>query len=132
VLSHVYQHPEQYHSHLTREGESPTVQRRWHRVNGTFAVSDCLGAACVAIGLLVLAGLVSSPLGGIGAALAFGTSLVTLSFLVTTPEAWMPSLGDPQNGFPFLSAAGRVLLKDRVVLAGSFALLVQSSKAMRR
>jgi uncharacterized membrane protein YkgB len=105
VLSHLYNHPEQYHAHLAREGESPTTQRGWHRENGTYVVAKCVGAACVVIGLLVLAGLVSSALGGLGAALAFGTSLVTLTFLATTPEAWVPSLGDPQSGFPYLSAA---------------------------
>jgi len=30
-------------------------------------------------------------------------SLVTLSFLVTTPEAWVPNLGGPEHGFPLLN-----------------------------
>jgi hypothetical protein len=73
------------------------------------------------IGFLVLAGLVSVRLGLAGAVLAFLTPFVTLSFLVTTPEAWVPALGDAQHGFPYLSGAGRLVLKDAVILAGGAA-----------
>lgn len=31
--------------------------------------------------------------------MAFTTPLVTLSFLITTPEAWVPALGDAHHGF---------------------------------
>ncbi len=34
-------------------------------------------------------------------------SFVTLSFLVTTPECWVPALGSSEHGFPLLSGAGR-------------------------
>ena len=44
-----------------------------------------------------------------GVALALCTPFVTLSFLVTTPEAWVAALGDAQHGFPYLSDAGRKL-----------------------
>ena len=53
-----------------------------------------------------------------GATLAFLTPFVTLSFLITTPEAWVPALGDAQHGFPYLSGAGRLVLKDIALLAG--------------
>jgi uncharacterized membrane protein YkgB len=131
VFSHIYRHPEQYRAHLTREGEQVPAQSAWQRDNGTSAFADFLGGVNIAIGVLMLAGLVSSPLGGIGAALAFLTSLVTLSFLVTAPEAWVPAPGDWRSGFPYLSTAGRMILKDSVLLAGAFALMVQSAKALR-
>jgi hypothetical protein len=89
------------------------------------------GAVEIGIGLLVLAGLVSTRLAAVGALLAFATSLVTISFLVTPPEAWVPSLGDAQHSFPYLSGAGRLVLKDVMLLAGGFLLRVQSAKALR-
>ena len=33
-------------------------------------------------------------------------------------HAWVPALGDAQHGFPCLSGAGRLVLKDTVILAG--------------
>jgi uncharacterized membrane protein YkgB len=132
VLSHVYRHPEQYYAHLTREGAQVPEQRAWHRENGTYVFADYVGAVHIAIGLLVLAGLVSSPLGAIGAALAFLTAVVSLSFLVTAREAWVPALGATSIGFPYLSAAGRIVLKDGILLAGAFTLMVQSAKGLRR
>jgi len=53
---------------------------------------------------------------------------VTLSFLVTTPEAWVPALGDAQHGFPYLSGAGRLVLKDTMMLAGAWIIGVDAAK----
>jgi uncharacterized membrane protein YkgB len=53
----------------------------------------------------------------------------TLSFLVTTPECWVPDLGGPEHGFPLLSGAGRLVIKDVCILAG--ALVVISDCARR-
>jgi len=44
-------------------------------------------------------------------------SLVTLSFLVTTPECWVPALGSSEHGFPLLSGAGRLVIKDAIMMA---------------
>ena len=81
-------------------------------------------------GLAVLAGLVSAEIGAIGAVLAFLTSCVTLSFLITTPEAWVPPLGDGEHGFPYLSGAGRLVLKDLMLWAGGFLLMADSARAL--
>ena len=49
----------------------------------------------------------------VGSVLAVGMFLTTLSFLVTTPGVWEPSLG----GFPALSAIpGQFLIKDLALL----------------
>jgi uncharacterized membrane protein YkgB len=49
-------------------------------------------------------------------------ALVTLTFLITTPESWVPNLGGdiptPQFGFPYLSGAGRLVIKDIIMMAG--------------
>lgn len=130
VMYFFYKHPEDYKAHLTREGELKPAERAWQTANGTYAFSNGLGTVEMIIGFLVLAGLVSVRLGLAGAVLAFLTPFVTLSFLVTTPEAWVPALGDAQHGFPWLSGAGRLVLKDTVILAGGWLLVVDGARSM--
>lgn len=132
VLSLFYGQPTEYKAHLRREGELVPEQRAWQTSNGTYAFSNGLGVVEIAIGILVIAGLVSVELGAVGAVLAFLTSFVTLSFLLTTPEAWVPALGDGAHGFPFLSGAGRLVLKDVMLWSGGFLMLVESARALRR
>jgi uncharacterized membrane protein YkgB len=132
VLLFFYKQPAEYKAHLTREGELVPAQRDWQRANRTYVFSNVLGIVEVCIGLLVLSGFIWVRVGAAGAVLAFVTSFVTLSFLVTTPEAWVPALGDAAHGFPFLSGAGRLVLKDVMLFAGGFLLLVDSAKALVR
>src|SRR5205807_3404325 len=82
------------------------------------------------IGVLTLLGLASRRLGFVGATLAFLTPFVTLSFLITTPEAWVAALGDAQHGFPYLSGAGRLVLKDVLLLAGAWLVMADSARAL--
>jgi uncharacterized membrane protein YkgB len=77
-----------------------------------------------------LVGLASRRLGFVGATLAFLTPFVTLSFLITTPEAWVAALGDAQHGFPYLSGAGRLVLKDVMLLAGALLVMADSARAL--
>ncbi len=132
VMSLFYEHPTDYKAHLTHEGELKPAKRAWQAENNTYGFSRGLGTLEVAIGLLTLAGLVSAWLGLAGAVLAFLTPFVTLSFLITTPEAWVPALGDPEHGFPFLSGAGRLVLKDTAVLAGAWLIMVDTARALLR
>jgi uncharacterized membrane protein YkgB len=46
------------------------------------------------------------------------TPLVTLSFLITKPEGSVANLGDANFGFPLLSGAGRLVIKDLLLFAG--------------
>jgi uncharacterized membrane protein YkgB len=131
LLSEFYAHPDKYKQHLTREGELVPEKRTWQITNNTYGFSDGLGIVEVAIGLLVLAAFVSLRIGAIGALLAFITPFVTLSFQVTTPEAWVPALGDGNHGFPYLSGAGRLVLKDVLLLAGGFLILGDSVRALQ-
>ena len=64
-----------------------------------------------------------------GATLSFLTPFVTLSFLITTPDAWVSALGDAQHGFPYLSGAGRLVLKDIMLLAGGLLIMADSARA---
>ncbi|WP_341962743.1 reactive chlorine resistance membrane protein RclC [Pseudomonas sp. RC10] len=130
VMSFFYEHPEQYKTHLTHEGQLDPVQRQWQTDNHTYAFSDGLGTVEILIGLLVLSYAVSRRMGMIGSVLAFLTPLVTLSFLITTPEAWVSNLGDGDFGFPYLSGGGRLVLKDVLMLAGAVVMIADSARQL--
>jgi reactive chlorine resistance protein C len=88
--------------------------------------SAVLGLVEVAIALLIAARLFSPLASVLGSALAVGMFLTTLSFLVTTPGVWEPSLG----GFPALSALpGQFLIKDLALLGISLWSLGEAWKA---
>src|SRR6201991_17057 len=129
-LSFFYKHPDQYRAHLTHEGEFNSTERAWQTVNNTYAFSHGLGSVEIIIGILVVVGLASPRLGLLGAILAFITPFVTLSFLITTPEAWVPALGDVQHGFPYLSGAGRLVVKDVLLLAGGWLITADSARSL--
>ncbi len=75
--------------------------------------SAMLGVVEVTIALLIAARPFSPRVSALGSALAVGMFLMTLSFVVTTPGVWEPSLG----GFPALSAVpGQFLIKDLALL----------------
>ena len=120
---------------LHKNPEGKTVQKNvdWHRTNGTYTFSYALGTVIVIIGLLTLLGIWSPKIGLVGGLLTFGMSIVTLSFLITTPEVYVPNLGGdfptPQYGFPYLSGAGRLVLKDIIMMAGG---LIAASDAAQR
>lgn len=79
------------------------------------------------IGILIAVYPFAPGLSAIGSFLAFIMSLVTLSFLITTPETWVPNLGDTEYGFPYLSAAGRLVIKDVIMLGASVATMAQAA-----
>jgi uncharacterized membrane protein YkgB len=115
--------------------EGKTVQKNidWHKANNTYIFSYGLGAVIVIIGILTLLGIWSAKLGLIGGLLTAGMSIITLTFLITTPEVYVPNLGGdfptPHHGFPYLSGAGRLVLKDVIMLGAG--LLCASDSARR-
>lgn len=129
-MSFFYEHPEDYKAHLTHEGELNADKRVWQSANNTYVFSTGLGVVEILIGLLVLSNPISRRAGLLGGALAFGTPLVTLTFLLTTPEAWVPDLGDAEHGFPFLSGTGRLVLKDVLMLAGALPVMADSARQL--
>ena len=67
-----------------------------------------------------------------GSLLLILMSLTTLSFLFTTPEAWVPALGDHQHGFPYLSGVGRLIIKDSIMLAAAVVTLADAARETLR
>jgi reactive chlorine resistance protein C len=128
VMSFLYHHPAEYRTHMNKEGELNPQHRDWQRENGTYAFSHGLGAVIVSIGLLIALYPVKPELSALGSGLLILMSCTTLSFLITTPEAWVPSLGDASHGFPYLSAGGRLIVKDFIMLAAAVVTLADSAK----
>lgn len=110
----------EYQQYKNPEGKTVQKNIEWHKENGTYIFSYGLGAVIIVIGLLTFLGIWYIKIGLIGGLLTFGMSLVTLSFLITTPEVYVPNLGGdfptPQFGFPYLSGAGRLVLKDIIMM----------------
>lgn len=123
----------EYTIYKNPEGKTVLKNIEWHKNNGTYIFSYGLGIVIVSIGVLVLLGIWFPKVGFWGGILTFGMSIVTLSFLITTPETFVPNLGGdfptPQFGFPYLSAAGRLVIKDIIMLAGG--LIIASDAAKR-
>src|SRR4051812_7813002 len=91
--------------------------------------SAVLGVVEVAIAILIAARPLSPRASAVGSALAVGVFLTTLSFLVTTPGVWEPSLG----GFPALSAIpGQFLIKGLALPGISLWSLGEAWKASER
>lgn len=107
-----------YKLHKNKEGEVVPANIEWHKKNNTYPFSYGLGAVIVMIGILTLAGIFNPKIGLVGGILTFLMSIVTLSFLITTPEVYVPNLGGPDFGFPYLSGAGRLVLKDVIMMGG--------------
>ena len=83
----------------------------------------------VGIALLIAARPFAPRAAALGSLLAVGMFLTTLSFLVTTPGVWEPSLG----GFPALSALpGQFLIKDLALLGIALWTLGEAWKASQR
>ncbi|MDN3692641.1 DUF417 family protein [Chryseobacterium tructae] len=122
----------EYTLYKNPEGKVVKKNMDWHTQNGTYTFAYGLGTMIVIIGIMVLLGMWFPKIGAIGGALTFLMSLVTLSFLVTTPEVYVPNLGGdystPQYGFPYLSGAGRLVLKDIIMMAGGLVLFSDSVK----
>ncbi|MUV04649.1 DUF417 family protein [Flavobacterium rakeshii] len=123
-----YNHPDEYAAHLNKEGAFIVENHQWHIQNNTYGFSKGLGIFLMSLGLLVALHRVAPLWSMWGSILIFLMTLGTLSFLVTTPEAWVGNLGDTDYGFPFLSGRGRLVIKDVVILGGALVTMSQSAR----
>lgn len=122
----------EYNLHKNPEGLVVKKNIEWHTENGTYVFSYGLGLVICIIGILVLLGIWFPKIGFWGGILTFGMSIVTLSFLITTPEVYVPNLGGdfptPRYGFPYLSGAGRLVLKDIIMMGAGLIIASESAK----
>lgn len=118
----------EYKDYKLKEGEWNEAKQQWHKENNTYGFSHGLGILIMGIGILVFLGWFWPKIGVVGAVLAIIMTIGTLSFLVTTPEVWVPDLGSGEHGFPLLSGAGRLVIKDTAIIAGAIILLSESAR----
>ncbi len=131
--SFLYHHPApEYRQHMNKEGEVKPANQEWQRSNNTYAVSYGLGIVIVTLGLLIALYPVLPQASAIGSGLLVMMCFTTLSFLVTTPEVWVPALGDAHHGFPYLSGVGRLVIKDSIMLGAAVLTMADSAKTYLR
>jgi reactive chlorine resistance protein C len=125
----VYRAPAgEYKQHMNREGQVVPANQAWHEANGTYPFAWGLGSVIVVLGLMIAAHPLLPRVATVGSFLVFGMSLVTLSFLITTPETWVPNLGGPEHGFPLLSGAGRLVVKDAIMMGAALVTMADSAR----
>jgi reactive chlorine resistance protein C len=133
AMSFFYHRPApEYRRYMNREGELIPSHRQWHVTNGTYAFAHGLGVVIILIGLLIAVHPFLPQAAAVGSVLLALMACTTLSFLVTTPEAWVPALGDTAQGFPYLSGVGRLIIKDAIMLGAAILTLADSAKAYLR
>lgn len=132
LMSFLYADPGNYKPHMNPEGVLKPENRAWHVTNGTYEFAYGLGSMIVLYGLLLCLHPWLPQAATVGSFLVFIMSFVTLSFLVTTPESWVPALGDAQHGFPYLSGRGRLVVKDAIMMGAALVTMADSAKATLR
>lgn len=124
--------PAHYKTHKNPEGALVPENRAWHEQNGTYLFAYGLGSVIVLYGLLLCLHPWLPQVAAVGSFLVFTMSLVTLSFLITTPECWVPPLGDVHHGFPYLSGAGRLVIKDAIMMGAALVTMADSASVYLR
>ena len=128
LMSFFYADPAGYMEHKNPEGKLVPENRAWHEANGTYPFAVGLGAVIVVYGLMLCLHPWLPQVAALGSFLVFIMSFVTLSFLITTPECWVPNLGDTTHGFPYLSGAGRLVIKDAIMMGAALVTMADSAR----
>lgn len=130
-MSWLYNDPANYAQYMNAEGVLNEAHRAWHMMNNTYGYSNGLGVVELTFALLIMSHYLSPKTGFVGAVLCFLTPFVTLTFLVFTPETWVHG-ADAHTGFPYLSGAGRLVLKDLMMIAAGLVAMIDSARAILR
>jgi uncharacterized membrane protein YkgB len=127
-MSFFYNDPGNYKQHMNAEGAVVAENQAWHEMNNTYTFAIGLGLVIVGYGVLIALNPWLPQVATVGSFLVFIMSFVTLSFLATTPEVWVPNRGGPEHGFPLLSGAGRLVIKDAIMMGAALVTMADSAK----
>ena len=128
VMSFFYHYPApEYRAHMSKEGEFNQAHKEWHKANRTYSFSSGLGVVILLIALLIALHPVNPQVAALGSFLLVLMACTTLSFLVTTPEAWVSALGESAHGFPYLSGTGRLIIKDVIMFGAAIVTMADSA-----
>jgi len=103
---------------------SPLTSRLREQL-GARKLAALIGVTQIALGSLIAAKPLAPRASAVGSLGAAGLMVSTLSFLITTPEAWQD-----RRGVPWLSMLGEALLKDSVLLGASLLTADDSLRAV--
>jgi reactive chlorine resistance protein C len=131
-MSFFYADPGNYKAHMNPEGAVVPANRAWHEANRTYPFALGLGSVIVLYGVLIALNLWLPQASAVGSFLVVIMSFVTLTFLITTPECWVPDRGGPEHGFPLLSGAGRLVVKDAIMKGAALVTMADSARAYLR
>ena len=132
LMNFFYADPGNYKAHMNREGALVPENRAWHEANGTYPFAYGLGSIIVLYGVMIALNPVFPRVAALGSFLVVVMAFVTLSFLVTTPEVWVPNLGSGEHGFPLLAGPGRLVVKDAIMLGAAVVTMADSAKTYLR
>jgi uncharacterized membrane protein YkgB len=132
LMSFFYADPAHYKPHMNKEGDLVSANRAWHEANRTYPFAYGLGSVIVLYGVMVALHPMFPRVAAVGSFMVVVMSFVTLSFLVTTPEVWVPDLGGGEHGFPLLAGPGRLVVKDAIMLGAAVVTMADSAKAYLR
>jgi uncharacterized membrane protein YkgB len=128
LMSFFYHYPAPEYREQNPAGGSNISNHDWNESNGTYAFSYGLGCVIVGLGILIALHPVFSQVAAVGSFLVIVMALTTLSFLITTPEAWVSGPGTTVHGFPFLALPGLLVVKDSIMLGAAILTMADSAR----
>ena len=131
LMNFFYHHPAEYGEENPAGGLN-IANHEWNESNGTYVFSYGLGCVIVGLGLLIALHPVLPQVAAVGSFLVTLMALTTLSFLITTPEAWVSGPGATVHGFPFLALPGLLVVKDSIMLGAAILTMADSAKVYLR
>jgi reactive chlorine resistance protein C len=131
-MSFFYNHPAPEYRELNPSGGLNIASHEWNETNGTYVFSYGLGCVIVSLGLLIALHPLFPQLAAVGSFLVILMAFTTLSFLVTTPEAWVSGPGNTLHGFPYLALPGLLVVKDCIMLGAAILTMADSAKVYLR
>ena len=132
LMSFFYNHPVPEYREQNQAGELNVANHEWNETNGTYAFSHGLGCVIVGLGVLIALHPLFPQVAAVGSFFVILMAFITLSFLVTTPEAWVSGPGNTVHGFPFLALPGLLVVKDSIMLGAAILTMADSAKVYLR
>jgi uncharacterized membrane protein YkgB len=132
LMNFFYHHPAPEYREQNLAGGVNMANHQWNETNGTYVFSYGLGCVIVGLGILIALHPLLPQVAAVGSFLVILMACTTLSFLVTTPEAWVSGPGSSVRGFPFLALPGLLVVKDSIMLGAAILTMADSAKTYLR
>jgi len=132
LMNFFYHHPAPEYRQQNPAGGLNIASHEWNETNGTYVFSYGLGCIIVGLGILIALNPLFPQVAAVGSFFVILMACTTLSFLVTTPEAWVSGARNSVHGFPFLALPGLLVVKDSIMLGAGILTMADSAKTYLR